>query len=286
MERRPRKKRKAVYVLLVLALMLAVCVYDSNTRLVTDEFLLGDETLPTDLEGVRITQLSDLHAKRYGKGNGELIEAVRATDPDLICVTGDLVDGEQAKQEPYVRELMGELVRIAPVYYVSGNHEWAAGWARELFSILREYGVTVLRNEYVTYGRGSDYIVIAGMDDPNGLRDQKTPERVVEEIREDHPGKYILMLYHRDTELALWAGLGVNAVLCGHAHGGLVRLPFTDGLIAPGQGFFPTWTAGIYERDGTQMLVSRGLAGSHLVPRLFNNPEIVSVTLSRHAKTE
>ena len=84
MERRPRKKRKAVYVLLVLALMLAVCVYDSNTRLVTDEFLLGDETLPTDLEGVRITQLSDLHAKRYGKGNGELIEAVRATDPDLI----------------------------------------------------------------------------------------------------------------------------------------------------------------------------------------------------------
>ncbi len=286
MERRPRKKRKAVYVLLALALMLAVCVYDSNTRLVTDEFLLGDETLPTDLEGVRITQLSDLHAKRYGKGNGELIEAVRATDPDLICITGDLVDGEQAKQEPYVRELMGELVRIAPVYYVSGNHEWAAGWARELFSILREYGVTVLRNEYVTYGRGSDYIVIAGMDDPNGLRDQKTPERVVEEIREDHPGKYILMLYHRDTELALWAGLGVNAVLCGHAHGGLVRLPFTDGLIAPGQGFFPTWTAGIYERDGTQMLVSRGLAGSHLVPRLFNNPEIVSVTLSRHAKTE
>ena len=286
MERRPRKKRKAVYVLLVLALMLAVCVYDSNTRLVTDEFLLGDETLPTDLEGVRITQLSDLHAKRYGKGNGDLIEAVRATDPDLICITGDLVDGEQAKQEPYVRELMGELVRIAPVYYVSGNHEWAAGWARELFSILREYGVTVLRNEYVTYGRGSDYIVIAGMDDPNGLRDQKTPERVVEEIREDHPGKYILMLYHRDTELALWAGLGVNAVLCGHAHGGLVRLPFTDGLIAPGQGFFPTWTAGIYERDGTQMLVSRGLAGSHLVPRLFNNPEIVSVTLSRHAKTE
>ena len=286
MERRPRKKRKAVYVLLVLALMLAVCVYDSNTRLVTDEFLLGDETLPTELEGVRITQLSDLHAKRYGKGNGELIEAVRATDPDLICITGDLVDGEQAKQEPYVRELMGELVRIAPVYYVSGNHEWAAGWARELFSILREYGVTVLRNEYVTYGRGSDYIVIAGMDDPNGLRDQKTPERVVEEIREDHPGKYILMLYHRDTELALWAGLGVNAVLCGHAHGGLVRLPFTDGLIAPGQGFFPTWTAGIYERDGTQMLVSRGLAGSHLVPRLFNNPEIVSVTLSRHAKTE
>ncbi len=281
MSEKPHKRRRWPWVLLVLIVIFAVTVYDSNTRLVTDEFTLGNEKLPEDLEGVRIVHLSDLHAKRFGDGNSELIEAVRDADPDIICVTGDMVDGEREKQEPYVRELMGELVRIAPVYYVSGNHEWAAGWARELFGILEELGVTVLRNEYVTFGRGNDYIVIAGMDDPNGLRDQKAPEKVVEEIRTDHPGKYILMLYHRDTELDMWAGLGVDAVLCGHAHGGLVRLPFTDGLIAPGQGFFPSWTAGIYEKDGTRMLVSRGLAGSHMLPRVFNNPEVVAITLAR-----
>ncbi len=285
MSQRPHKRRRWPWVLLVLILIFAVIVIDGNTRVVTDSFTLGGRALPEEFEGFRIAHLSDLHASTFGKNNERLISAVREVRPDIICVTGDLVDGERSEQEPWVRELIPALTAIAPVYYVSGNHEWAAGWARDLFSILREYGVTVLRNEFVTFGRGDDYIVIAGMDDPNGLRDQKTPERVVEEIRSDHPGKYILMLYHRDTELDMWAELGVDAVLCGHAHGGLVRLPFTDGLVAPGQGLFPTWTAGIYEQGGTQMLVSRGLGGAHAgflpLPRIFNNPEVVSITLSR-----
>ncbi len=267
--------------MLVLAAIFGLLAYDSSVRLVTDEFTLGNGRLPEDLEGVRIVHLSDLHAVRFGEGNRELIDAVRECRPDIICITGDMVDAAREEQEPYVRELIPELTSIAPVYFVSGNHEWAAGWARELFEMLEEMGVTVLRNEYVTFGRGDDYMVIAGVDDPNGLRDQKSPAQVVSEIREEHPGKYILMLAHRDTELDMWSGLGVDAVLCGHAHGGLIRLPFTDGLIAPGQGFFPTWTAGIYEQGGTQMLVSRGFAGSHMAPRLFNNPEVVSVTLSR-----
>ncbi len=278
---KPKKRHVFLKLLLLLALICAVLVYDSNNRLVTDVFSLGNERLPEDLEGLRIVHLSDLHARSFGKDNEKLISAIADARPDIICITGDLVDKDQARQEGYVRQLMAAITQIAPVYFVSGNHDWAVGWARELFDVLREYGVTVLRNEYVTYGRGDDYIVIAGMDDPNGLRDQKTPAKVVEEIRRDHPGKYILMLYHRDTELAMWADLGVDAVLCGHAHGGLIRLPFTDGLVAPGQGLFPTWTAGIYTRDATQMLVSRGFTGSHGVPRLFNNPELVLAVLER-----
>ncbi len=276
-----RKRRKGPLILLTLMLILALLIYDSNTRLVTDGFTLGNSNLPQGFEGMRIVHLSDLHAKRFGDGNSELLEAVRAASPELICVTGDMVDGERAEQEPYVRELMEGLTSIAPVYFVSGNHEWASGWARELFKILEEYGVTILRNEYTVYGRNGDTIVIAGVDDPNGLRDQKSPAELVEEIRAQQPGKYVLMLAHRDDGLEMWSELGVDAVLCGHAHGGLIRLPFTDGLFAPGQGWFPTWTAGIYTQGGTQMLVSRGLTGSHMVPRLFNNPEVVSVTLAR-----
>ncbi len=285
MSKTTRKRRRWPWILLILALIAAVIIIDGNTRIVTEEFTLGDARLPESLEGLRIVHLSDVHAATFGKNNDKPIAAIREAKPDIICVTGDLVDGERSEQEPWVREFIPAIVKIAPVYYVSGNHEWAAGWARELFSILREYGVTVLRNEFVTYGRGDDYIVIAGVDDPNGLRDQKPPAKVVEEINEAHPGKYVLMLAHRDTELDMWSELGVDAVLCGHAHGGLVRLPFTDGLVAPGQGLFPTWTAGIYEQGGTQMLVSRGIGGTAAgpipLPRIFNNPEVVAVTLQR-----
>ena len=190
---KPKKRHVFLKLLLLLALICAVLVYDSNNRLVTDVFSLGNERLPEDLEGLRIVHLSDLHARSFGKDNEKLISAIADARPDIICITGDLVDKDQARQEGYVRQLMAAITQIAPVYFVSGNHDWAVGWARELFDVLREYGVTVLRNEYVTYGRGDDYIVIAGMDDPNGLRDQKTPAKVVEEIRRDHPGKYILM---------------------------------------------------------------------------------------------
>lgn len=281
MEHRPKKRHRGILILLVLALIAAVILYDGNTRLVTDEFVLESGALPEDFEGFRIVQLSDLHAAVFGEGNEKLISAVRDARPDIICITGDMVDGQRGQQEPYVRELMGDLTAIAPVYYVSGNNEWACGWARELFSLLEELGATVLRNEYVTFGRGDDYIIIAGVDDPNGPYDMKTPEELVGEIRKSHPGKYVLMLAHRDTQLDMWASLGVDAVLCGHAHGGLVRLPFTDGLYAPGQGWFPTYTAGIYEKGATRMLVSRGIGWSRGFPRVFNNPEIVSVSLSR-----
>lgn len=285
MERKPRKKHRFLKFLLVLALIAGVLVYDSNTRLVTDEFTLGNERLPESLEGFRIVQLSDLHAASFGKSNAKLVSAVREAAPDIIAITGDMVDAQG--QREYVEELIPQLTAIAPVYFVSGNHEWASGWARELFKLLESLDVTVLRNEYVTFGRGDDYIVIGGVDDPNGLRDQKTPEEVVAELQAEHPGKYTLMLAHRDTELDMWADLRVDAVLCGHAHGGLVRLPFTDGLVAPGQGLFPTYTAGIYEQGGTQMLVSRGIGGTRAVlgflpaPRVFNNPEVVLAVLSR-----
>lgn len=276
-----RKLRRFCLAVLILAALLGLAVWDSQTRLVTDEFAVGNSVLPAAFEGFRIVHLSDLHATSFGEGNEKLLTAVRDAEPDIICVTGDMVDGPRSEQEDYVRTLMNGLTAIAPVYFVSGNHEWAAGWARELFDLLEELGVTVLRNKFVTLERDGAQIVLAGVDDPNGLRDQKTPEEVMAGIDKSCPGAFVVMLAHRDTELATWSRLGVDLVLCGHAHGGLIRLPFTDGLVAPGQGLFPTWTAGVYEEGGTQMLVSRGFAGSHGCPRLFNNPEIAVAILEK-----
>lgn len=279
MNREPKKKHKMLRVIVILALIAAVIIYDGNTRLVTDEYRIGGSGLPQSFEGLRIVHLSDLHAARFGKNNARLFDAVRKAEPDIITVTGDLIDDEE--QLEYAEEFFETLTAIAPTYYVSGNHEWAAGCARDVFKIAEERGVTVLRNRYVLLERNEERLIIAGVDDPNGLRDQKKPSEVVADIREDYPDDYILMLAHRDTQLDMWAELGVDAVLCGHAHGGLVRLPFTDGLVAPEQGLFPTYTAGIYTKGQTQMLVSRGIGGTHNLPRIFNNPEVVVAILTR-----
>ena len=275
---RKRKKHRLIWVLLFLILAAIWIVYDGNTRIVTDEYSLGNGRLPEGFEGMRVVQLSDVHAAVFGRDNERLYNAVRAARPDIIAVTGDLVDDPE--QLDYAREFFDAVTAIAPTYYVSGNHEWACGCARDVFKIAEAAGATVLRNRYVTLERGGDRIVLAGVDDPNGLRDQKSPAEVVADIREDYPSDYVLMLAHRDTELDMWADLGVDAVLCGHAHGGLVRLPFTDGLVAPGQGLFPTYTSGIYTQGGTQMLVSRGIGGTHGLPRIFNNPQVLVATLT------
>lgn len=277
-----RRAKRFFRVVLALTVVLGALIYDSQTRIVTEEFPIGNAALPGAFEGFRIVHLSDLHAREFGKDNQKLIDAVREAEPDIICITGDMIDGPRDEaQERYVTTLIGGLTAIAPVYYVSGNHEWAAGWARELFAMLEDLGAAVLRNRYVTLERDGAEIILAGVDDPNGLRDQKSPAELVEEIVAAHPGDYILMLAHRDTELDMWARLGVDAVLCGHAHGGLIRLPFTDGLVAPGQGLFPTWTSGVYEKDATQMLVSRGFTGSHGVPRILNNPQVAVAVLEK-----
>ena len=268
------KKRTWLFIFCLVAAALLACYLDSNFRLVTEEHRIVSERFPEALSGLRIVQLSDVHNTEYGRDNNAFIEAVRAAKPDMIAITGDLIDGEdREKEEAFVRRLIPRLCEIAPVYYVSGNHDWASGWARSLFDIIREAGGTVLRNQYVIIGEGDASFVLAGCDDPNALRDMKSPQEVVENIKKREGDKYVLMLYHRPEKLDMWAETGVDAVLSGHAHGGMIRLPFTDGLIAPGQGYFPKYTNGLYEKDGTVELVSRGTGGPKW--RFFNNPEIV-----------
>lgn len=253
--------------------------YDSNNRVVTERFTVASEKLPEGLDGLKIVDLSDVHVEDYG---GEVLRRVREEDPDIITLTGDLINGrgeDEAREREFIDRFIPELVSVAPVYYITGNHEWASPWVRELFGVLRDYGVTVLRNEYVLISSGEESIVLCGLDDPNGPADMKKPGEVIADVREAEGDKMTVLLYHRNDRLDLWAELGVDLVLCGHAHGGMVRLPFTDGLYGPGHEWFPAYTNGIYEKDGTTMLVSRGIGGPRL--RVLNNPEVVSVTLTR-----
>lgn len=239
--------------------------------------------LPAGFDGLRIVHLSDLHGHEYGEGNRDLLERVAAERPDLIVMTGDMID--RAAQLEMIPALADGLSAVAPTYYVTGNHEWATGTntVRELKPLLNDHGVTTLTNRYEVLERNGDFLALAGVDDPNGFADQKTPEELAEEIAAAEPGLYTILLAHRNTEFERYAAAGYDLVLSGHGHGGIVRLPFTDGLLGADRRFLPTHTAGRYDDEGGSVLyVSRGL-GNNTTPfpgfRLFNRPEVVSLTL-------
>ena len=238
--------------------------------------------LPAGFDGLRIVHLSDLHGHEYGQGSAELLERVAKEKPEIIVLTGDIIDREE--QMDMIPALARGLAAIAPTFYVTGNHEWGVGTdaVRKLKPLLSECGVTVLTNRYEILERNGDQIVLAGVDDPNGFADQKTPEELAAQIADRAPGLYTILLAHRNDRFDQYAAAGYDLILSGHAHGGIVRLPFTDGLISTGLKLFPRWTSGVYTLGDSTLFVSRGL-GNNTVPapgfRLFNRPEAAVITL-------
>jgi len=285
-KRKPvNKRRRVILIVLVCILLLLLILYiDSNVRLVTEEYKLYYENLPEVFDGFRIVVLSDIHGAEYGQDNDRLVKAVIAAKPDIIAITGDLIDRFQSgrpveRQLETAETLVKMLVRVAPVYFVTGNHEWDSGMVRPLLDMLNECGVHVLRNQYALQKRGGESFVLAGVDDPNGPADMLKPDELVDRIRTAEGDKFLILLSHRNYYLKEYSVLGIDLVLSGHSHGGMVRLPLTDGLIGPQYEFMPTYTNGLYSLNGTDMVVSRGLGNHFGWTRFLNNPHIVVVEL-------
>ena len=275
-----RRKKRVLRFLIILSLLVALLwsLYDSNSRISVSRYTLRLQTLPAAFEGLRIAHLSDIHANRFGEGDDRLLETLRALDPHLIAITGDLTDANG--QIPRVTQLCAELTAIAPVYYVSGNHEWGTDEAYALFDALEQAGVTVLRNEYVTLTAGQARLVLAGVDDVNGPYDMKTPEQLMEEIRAAEGDACTILLAHRPEFFDQYAALGFDLVLSGHIHGGMVRLPLLGGLLALGRDFFPEYDLGQFTSGGSTLIVSGGLSGVGAFPRVFNPYDLPLITLT------
>lgn len=278
-----KKRRRAGRIVLILLALLALGTgffFWSQTSLTSDTVTVSDPRLPAGFDGFRVAVVSDLHGATFGENNADLFAAVAQQKPDLIAVTGDLID-DRASLGAWTDTLAAGLAAIAPTYYVTGNHEWSAGVVDELKDQLRKNGVTVLENEYRVLERGGDAIVLAGQEDANGYAGQKSLAELTAEIRADRPDAWILLLAHRNTKYRDYAACSIDLTLCGHGHGGLVRLPFTDGLIGNGESFwFPRFTSGVCDLGTGQMAVSRGLGNNPGTFRLFNRPELLTVRLS------
>ncbi len=245
----------------------------NNCVIQTEEFAVGFEDLPEAFSGFRIAVLSDLHGREFLSGNRYLLAQVEKSRPDIICICGDLIDDD--KELSIVPKLLRGLCAIAPTYYVTGNHEWQLSAKKTLFEMLEDCGVRRLKNDFEILQREGQKIVLAGVDDPFGPRDQKTPRQVVQEL----PEGFVIMLDHRNDRLAMWSELGADLVLSGHCHGGVVRLPFVGGVFGTKRELFPEYDSGIFEEDGTTLFVSRGLGFTNIRLRLFNRPQIALVQL-------
>ncbi len=266
------KKIRRLLALLALFALAAGFVYWQNITLQVEPVELFFESLPPQFDGLRVAELSDLHGRSFGKNNVRLLRTLQKARPDMICICGDLFD--EKTNLTMLEPLLTGLTDIAPVYYVTGNHEWQVKNLREILQKMCAWGVTVLENEGRVLSRGGAEMVVAGVHDPCGPYDMKTPAALVRELRSAQGNDFILMLSHRNDELAMWSQLGVQLVLSGHCHGGVVRLPFVGGVFGTRRELFPEYDAGVYRQDGTTLFVSRGLGYTNVHFRLFNRPHV------------
>lgn len=271
--RRPRRRwgRRLVLALLLLAALALFFRWQQN-GIQTQTVDVTAPGLPAAFDGLRIVHLSDIHGKEFGTDNETLLNKVAALRPDLIAITGDLID--QESQLDMVPALAEGLAAIAPTYYVTGNHEWAVKRVSDLKELLTDCGVRVLTNSYELWKKDGATLAVAGVDDPNGPYDQKTGDVLRQEIEAD----YTVLLSHRNA-VEKYDGWGYDLVLCGHGHGGIFRIPVLNiGLLGTNREFFPKYDGGLYPFEtGGYCFVSRGL-GSNTVPihafRLFNRPDL------------
>lgn len=217
----------------------------------------------------KIVHLSDLHGKSFGKGNRRLIKKVKELSPDIICFTGDIIHNYSGRNKSTALSAVSALAEVAPVLYVSGNHEMRNKGYADFRESLKKAGATILDNAVTVYF-GVNFVGLNGACNKNDTIFKITPQ-----------GDNKILLAHMPHHFPRYASAGYPLVLCGHAHGGQWRLPFTNiGIYAPGQGLFPRYVGGEYTLGGSTMILSRGLGNSKFPIRLFNNPQIICIDIT------
>ena len=265
--------KKILILILIIIILIPFCLYQ-NKHLVITTYTYESEKLGADLDGYRIVQISDLHNAEFGKENKKLLETIRSCSPDIIVITGDLVDSNHTNVERAVA-FVKEAVKIAPVYYVTGNHEY---WLdpsenEQMMQGILAAGAYDLDDEAVCIEKGDSSFMLIGLDD------QHLSDETLKNLLQEQKNELSIVLAHEPQYVQNYANAGADLVLTGHAHGGQIRLPFVGGIVAPDQGFLPEYTSGKYNSTDTEMIVSRGLGNSIIPVRLFNYPEVVCVEL-------
>ena len=273
-------------ILLCLAVVFILMGIYCNKNLKADVYNLKFSNLPKSFEGFRIAQISDLHNCTHGKGNEKIIALLQNARPDIIVITGDMIDSRRTKI-PIAVSLAKEIVKIAPCYYVCGNHE--ARMPKNYKTLLKELtaaGVKTLQNDKVTLKKEGDTITLAGAEDPYIIRKitDKPNSEIMDEALEklmQNNNEFTILLSHRPELFSVYKKHHIDLCLTGHTHGGQIRLPLLGGLYAPNQGFLPKLCSGIYKEEDTTLFISRGVGSSQVPIRCLNAPQTPIIELHK-----
>ena len=279
------KKKKFIFLAVAAAVLVALVIWIAwgNTALELNTYTISSSRLPESFDGYRIAHVSDLHNAKMGEDNEKLLTMLREADPDMIAITGDLIDSRNTNAE-IALQFAQEAMKIAPCYYVSGNHEARVNEYEELKTGLISAGVIILEDTQTEISIEGQTITLIGVNDPSFQTDylfgdsETVMSSKLTELHTDGE-VFTILLSHRPELFDTYADHDVDLVLSGHAHGGQFRLPFIGGVVAPNQGLFPEYDAGIYTDGNTNMLVSRGVGNSILPFRINNRPEVILIEL-------
>jgi predicted MPP superfamily phosphohydrolase len=275
------KRKYAIAIAICAGLFVALVVAALYSGLVVRRYTVESDKLGQGAS-IRAVLITDLHSHIYGKNQKDLLSLISRQKPDLVLLAGDIADVEA----PFTgAELFIEgATKIAPVYYVSGNHEVDSPSFGFIKRTIRSYGVTVLESSYVKVKAGNTPVIIAGVDDPDiemfdqGIDWESSMYQAFSHLDEEQG--YKILLAHRTELIDVYGQYGFDLVVSGHAHGGQVRIPFIlNGLYSTGEGWFPKHAGGAYKYGDLTHIVSRGIANTILLPRIFDPPEVVVIDI-------
>lgn len=271
-EKKISKRKKFYIVLSILAVILIISLVFSNTYIDVENITFKNKDIPESFDGAKIVLLSDYH--NQGENFGDRVtEIIKDANPDYIFLTGDIVDRiktDVGKSESFLKKVS----EIAPCYLVWGNHDKSV--PQEEFNRLKSsaesYGITILDGTTIRLQKGDEFISLTG----NYYYYDYPPCDADFNIWLNHfPENFELIAEQTKKD-----GNQMDLMFSGHAHGGLIRLPFVGGVIGH-NGLFPDYTSGLYEYDNSYMIVSRGLGNSGNLPRLYSTFHIVICELER-----
>lgn len=276
----------------IFILMYLYIKYNVNTLEVT-KYVVENKKVPKEFDGYNIVQISDLHSKLFGENNKKLIQKIKSLNPDIVVVTGDLIDGENNNYNVAL-DFMKEISKLYRVYYIIGNHEQKSlikkykDEYKDYFNKLHQIDFVNLDNNKVEIVKGDSNINLYGLTVPYScykyLFDNQETTSIDIGFLEEKLGKvdreqFNILLAHTPFYFDEYEKWGADLTLCGHVHGGIVRLPIVGGLLSPDRKFFPKYDLGEYTKNKSTMIVSKGLGGSKVLIRVNCKPEIVNIKL-------
>lgn len=268
--------KKKYLLLLLIPIFLIYLIIGFKNELVITHYDYYNAKIPAEFDGYKILQISDLHCKNFGTEQSDLISSIHACNPDIIVLTGDIIDDTLISIKP-VYDLIAGLNQQYPIYFITGNHELEPSASKsygDMLDIFKSFNVTLLDDSTMALEKNGRSIHLHGQKFRS-----KYIVNYLEPANENH---FNILLYHASDFFDLIAPFNYDLILSGHIHGGVVRLPIVGGLLSADGSLFPKYDRGKYTMQHSTLIVSAGL-GDASIPRFYNNPEIVLITL--HSET-